>query len=111
MNAKGQPDYSKLPNQFKYGVEKGKTKNLFENSGDLIDGRKQIAHLIDTVILLNSSLIEEVEERTRLQKRNQTCEECIVEFAELNARMLERIAELKQENEQLKAQLKKKQDE
>jgi len=93
-----QPDYSKLPKQFQFGVdEKGKTKNLFENLGDLVDGRKQIAHLIDTVVLLNSRLIEEVEERTRLQRRNQTCEECCAGWAEQSEKQIERIAELEKQ--------------
>lgn len=120
MNAE-QPDYSKLPKQFQFGVEKGKTINLF-------DGKKQIAHLIDTVVLLNSRLIEEVEERTRLQrinqtyeewadmsewrneriaelekelaelkKRNQTCEECCAGWAKLSEEQIERIAELEKQ--------------
>jgi len=92
-----QPDYSKLPKQFQFGVEKGKTINLFEKSGDFIDGKKQIAHLIDTVVLLNSRLIEEVEERTRLQKRNQTCEECCAGWADLSVKQNERIGELCEE--------------
>jgi hypothetical protein len=92
-----QPDYSKLPKQFQFTQEKGKTKNLFENLGDLVDGKKQIAHLIDTVVLLNSRLIEEVEERTRLQKRNQTCEECCAGWADLSVKQNERIAELCEE--------------
>jgi hypothetical protein len=102
-----QPDYSKLPKQFQFGVdEKGKTKNLFEKSGDLVDGRKQIAHLIDTVVLLNSRLIEEVEERTRLQKRNQTCEECCAGWADLTEEMKKIIAERECELAELKDNMK-----
>jgi hypothetical protein len=109
MNAE-QPDYSKLPQQFQFGVENGKTKNLFEKSGDLVDGKKKIAHLIDTVVLLNSSLIDEVEKHTALREKHQRAlskaEEIHLEWADLSKRQLERIDELQKELAELKDNMK-----
>ena len=95
MNAE-QPDYSKLPKQFQLGLKAG---------ADIRDGRQSVAYLIDLVNFLNGRLIEEVEERTRLQKRNQTCEECCAEWAELSQKQLDRIEELTKEVERLKEEI------
>lgn len=74
-------------------------------NAEIQDGKQQVAHLKEYIKMIDGKLIEEVEERTRLQKRNQTLEECCAEWCGLSERQLERIEELKKELEELKKEV------
>lgn len=82
------------------------TSNKSRMNAEIQDGKQQVAHLKGYIKMIDGKLIEEVEERTRLQKRNQTLEECCAEWCGLSERQLERIEELKKELAELKEQMK-----